>query len=228
MTLRAVLFDHDGTLVDSEPVHHRIWNQVLDPYRVAIPEDLYQRHYAGIPAAANAEDLVRRYGLDVAPAALTEAKNAATRAFLARAAFPLMPGVPEALEELVRLGLRLAVVTGANGHGVRATLAAHGLAHRFCLTVSAEDVARSKPAPDCYLLAARRLGLEPGQCLALEDTQHGLEAAHGAGVPCLALPTPMSRHHDFSHALAVLDGLAEAVQHIRRTLGGQGQAGGRP
>jgi len=219
MPLRAVLFDHDGTLVDSEPVHHRLWNGVLAAYGVAVAEADYQLRYAGLPCRANAEDLVRRFGLAVAPEALAEAKNAATRAFLARAAFPLMPGVPEAVEELDRLGLKLGVVTGANGHGVRRTLGAYGLAGRFAVVVTCDDVARSKPAPDCYLLAARKLGLDPGDCVALEDTGHGLQAAHGAGMPCLALPTPMSRHHDFSQALAVLDGLPAAVAHLRRTLG---------
>jgi len=115
--------------------------------------------------------------------------------------------------------LKLGVVTGANAQGVRATLEAHGLAHRFCISISGDDVVNSKPAPDCYLLAARRLGLDPGECLAIEDTEHGLRAALGAGMPCLALPTAMSQHHDFSGALAVLDGLPDAVDHIRRTLG---------
>ena len=219
MPFRAVLFDHDGTLVDSEPVHHRLWNGVLAAYGVMIADDLYQRRYAGVPCRANAGDLVRRFGLAVAAEVLAEAKNAATRAFLAQAAFPLMPGVSEALEELDRLGLQLGVVTGASGHGVRATLQAYGLTRRFAVIVSGDDVARSKPAPDCYLLAAQRLGLEPGHCVALEDTGPGLQAAHRAGVPCLALPTPMSRHHDFSQALAVLDGMPAAVVHLRRALG---------
>ena len=219
MPFRAVLFDHDGTLVDSEPVHHRLWNGVLAAYGVVIPGDLYQRRYAGVPCLANAGDLVRRFGLAVPAGALAEAKNAATRAFLAESAFPLMPGVAQALEALEGLGLKLGVVTGASGHGVRATLAAYGLGRRFAVIVSGDDVARSKPAPDCYLLAAQRLGLEPGHCVALEDTGPGLQAAHRAGVPCLALPTPMSRHHDFSQALAVLDGMPAAVVHLRRALG---------
>lgn len=76
----------------------------------------------------------------------------------------------------------------------------------------------SKPAPDCYLLALERLGLRAADCLAIEDTQHGVEAACGAGVRCLALPTPMSRHHNFAHAEAVLDGMPQALAYVKKLL----------
>jgi HAD superfamily hydrolase (TIGR01509 family) len=216
MALGAVLFDHDGTLVDSEPVHFLVWKEVLAPYGFALTEQQYREHYAGVPTLANACDLVQRFGVAEDPATLAEAKNAATRDYLRRSAFPLLPGVREAIATFTGLGLRLAVVTGASAFGVDATLRAHGLASHFAVVVSVDDVRHSKPAPDCYLLAIERLGLPAAGCIAIEDTEHGVAAAAGAGISCLALPTAMSRHHDFTQAAAVLDGMDAAVDYVRR------------
>ena len=73
---------------------------------------------------------------------------------------------------------------------------------------------RNKPAPDCYLLAAQRLGLAPAQCVAIEDTQAGVTSAVAAGMACVAVPHALSRHQDFSRASAVVDSLADAVAWI--------------
>ncbi|HTU67517.1 MAG TPA: HAD family phosphatase [Steroidobacteraceae bacterium] len=219
MPLRAILFDHDGTLVDSEPEHFRMWVSVLAPHGVRLSEEQYVTHYAGVPNRASAVDLVSRFELAVDAATLTEAKNAAAREFLSRGAYPLMPGALEAVDEFRRAGLVLAVVTGASANGVRTTLRANDLERHFATVVSGDDVRASKPAPDCYLLALERLGLSAADCLALEDTQHGLQAARGAGIRCLALPTALSKRHDFGGAEAVVEGMSEAVKYVRTLLG---------
>ena len=211
---QAILFDHDGTLVDSEPSHLAIWNEVLEPLGVTIPEPLYKDLYAGMPTPANAVDIAERFGLDVAPAELAERKAEATRAFLAARPFPLMPGTREVLDRLQAAGLRLAVVTGAARDATRASLAGHGILDRFETVVTADDVAFSKPAPDCYLLAARQLGVSPSECVAIEDSEHGLQAAADADVPCVVKPTPMSAHHDFARATVRVDDLHAAAAWI--------------
>lgn len=219
--LRAVLLDHDGTLVDSEPIHYQVWRDVLARHGFALSEAQYRAHYAGVPTLANAVDLVQRFGVAADPVALAEAKNAATRDVLARSAFALLPGVREAIDAFAGLGLALAIVTGASGFGVNATLRAYGIASRFSAVVSGDDVRHSKPAPDCYLLALERLGVAADECVAIEDTEPGVAAAAAAGIRCLAVPTAMSRHHDFSRALAVLDGMGEAVDRVRRLHRGE-------
>ena len=212
--LKAILFDHDGTLVDSEPTHLALWNEVLEPLGVTLPEPLYKDLYAGLPTPANAADIAARFGLDVPAPELAERKAEATRAFLASRPFPLMPGTREVLARLQAAGLRLAVVTGAARDATRASLAAHGILDRFETVVTADDVAFSKPAPDCYRLAARQLGLSPSECVAVEDSAHGLEAAADADVPCVVKPTPMSAHHDFARATVRVDDLHAAADWI--------------
>lgn len=218
MSLRAILFDHDGTLVDSEPVHFQMWATVLMRYGITLSEQQYIAHYAGVPTRANAIDLVRRFELDEDPATLAEMKNAATNDFLLKSAFPLMNGVLDAIVEFRRAGLKLAVVTGANANGVYATLRANDLQTHFTTIVSGDDVRVSKPAPDCYFLAFEKLELRAADCLAIEDTQHGLQAANAAGIRCLALPTHMSRHHNFDCATAILDGMPQAITYVQQLL----------
>ena len=216
MPIKAIFFDHDGTLVDSEPVHYQLWRDVAATHGVALSEALYRDRYAGIPTADNAVDLVARFSLEATPAALAEAKNLATRRFLACNAFPLMPGVSDLVPWCHGAGLRLAIVTGAGHDGVQSTLRQHALGDYFETVVSGDDVANSKPAPDCYLLAVRRLGLLPSECVAIEDTEHGVNSAAAAGVRCLAVPNEMSRQHDFSQATAVFNDLAAAAAWLRR------------
>lgn len=210
----AVCFDHDGTLVDSEPIHYRLWRDVLVPHGVTLTEEQYKDRYSGVPTLANAQDLVERHDLAVPVEALAMAKHQAMSAFVTRAAFPLLPDVPAAVAHLRAQGLRLAVVTGTARISIDATLREHGLAPYFETVVAAEDVVRNKPAPDGYLLAAQRLGLAPAQCVAIEDTEHGVNSAAAAGVACVAVPHALSRHHDFSRATVVAASLPEAVAWI--------------
>ena len=215
MKLRAVLFDHDGTLVDSEPIHYQLWVQVLRRYGVTISEEVFNSVCAGMPTLANAVDLVKRYNLPVQAENLAEEKHTITKEFLAENAYPLMPGVQKAIQALIKQGLTLAIVTGANQHSVGATVRTYSFDRHFAYVISADDVQKSKPAPDCYLLALEKLGLRPEECLAIEDTEHGLRAASQAGIPCLVLPTELSMNHDFSLATVVVKEMSQVVQYAR-------------
>ena len=216
--LLALLLDHDGTLVDSESAHHLLWNAVLAPFGASITALEYERDYAGLPALDNGAQSVARFGLRATAEDLAQAKFAATRAYLQDQAFPLMPGVSAALAHW-RGRFRLGVVTGARTFAVQNTLQKHGLAEGFECVVSADDVARTKPDPACYRLALARMGLAAENVLAIEDTAHGVEAATGAGVRCIAIPTPLSAGHDFSAACAVLPDMTAAVAWIDSQTG---------
>jgi HAD superfamily hydrolase (TIGR01509 family) len=212
--LKAVLFDHDGTLVDSEAVHHALWNQVLQPYGVQIPLDVYMQHYSGVPALANGEDVRQRYQLATSAEALAAAKNSAAETYLQTHAFPLMPGVRESLARVNAAALRKGVVTGARRFAIAATLRSHALAHEFETVVSADDVVHSKPAPDCYWLALQHMGLQAAEAVAFEDTEHGVASAVAAGLACVAIPTPMSAAQNFSAATVVLPDMESAVDWV--------------
>ncbi|MCP4186568.1 MAG: HAD family hydrolase [Gammaproteobacteria bacterium] len=145
---------------------------------------------------------------------LIDKKLKANQAFLARNPFPLIPGALESIEKLHNHGLKLAIVTGANQHSLNRTVDAYGLEKFASTFISSDDVTHSKPAPDCYLLAMEKLGVKAHESIALEDTEHGMKAAVAAGISCLAIPTEMSEHHDFSAAHGVFEDIIEASDWI--------------
>lgn len=216
--LQAVLFDHDGTLVDSELIHFQLWLEVLQSFGVSLSLGLYKERYAGLPTPANAADMVARFKMKLSAVELADAKNLITSDFLARGAFPLMPGAHSAVESFNGFGLKMAVVTGGARHGVDASLKEHALSDYFDTIVSCDDVRASKPSPDCYLLALERLGLPAQACVAIEDTEAGLKAAKAAGLICLAIPTLISKHQNFSAAEKTFHGMDEATRWVKRQI----------
>nr|WP_321238301.1 HAD family phosphatase [uncultured Tolumonas sp.] len=216
MQLKAIFFDFDGTLVNSEPLHFQMWQQVLTDYGVGLTEQQYKEYYAGVPTVLNAMDMVKRFALSVPYDVLSNAKKALTRAVVADSGFPLMPAVLETLVHFSRGGLKLGIVTGAARKNVKVTLGLNSLDAYFSVIVSGEDISRNKPAPDCYLLAMEMLGVSKSECLAFEDTESGVRAAASAGITCLAVPTVMSSHHDFPDATGIFASLQQASEWVDR------------
>lgn len=214
--LKAVLFDHDGTLVDSEGVHYQMWMEVLKPYHVSISTEQYMQLYSGMPTLDNAIDLVERFQLAVSVDTLATKKLAVAHEYLEHHAFPLMAGAQDILDYFQQQPtIQQAIVTGAGARIVNATVRSHQLENYFSTIVSYDDVELSKPAPDCYLLAAQRLKLDPSECIAIEDTEHGVAAATAAGIACIAIPNMQSQRHDFSKAIAILPNLQVAQAWLR-------------
>lgn len=218
MSIKAILFDHDGTLVDSEPAHFRIWRKVLSGYGVDLSEQQYSDYYAGVPTPANALDMVSRFSIETEPESLARKKVLAMSDFISRTSFPLMPSARETVRRFHALGLQLAIVTGSGQEVVTATMRTHALRPLFATVVSGDDVQRNKPHPDGYLLAMQRLGLSAKECLAVEDTEAGLNAAAEAGIDCLVVPNDMSMHHDFSRAREKFARMDEVGEWVERRL----------
>lgn len=210
MAIRAILYDHDGTLVDSETKHFQLWADVLSPLGVELSVEIYKQFHAGLPTPTNAQDIKVRYGLPHTVAELNDMKEQRTHEFLSNEKFPLMPGVAESIDFFRNRKLQLAVVTGAGKQGVTTSIGRHGLQEAFDEIVSADDVEKSKPAPDSYLLALKKLDIEAHECIAIEDTSHGAQAAQAAGIECVVVPNSMSSNHDFPYAVNVCDNIMQA------------------
>lgn len=211
---QAVLFDLDGTLVDSEAVHLQIWQQCLAPYGVSIDIAQYKAQMAGVPSSQNSVLLVRQFGLSVSASALCAIKEQATTDWLTHQAYPAMPGVANCLAALQNANVPLALVTGSVADHALPTLKAHGWLDVFQTIVTRDRVVHSKPAPDSYLLAAQELGLAPEHCVAIEDTTHGLAAAVAAGMATLVVPTAYSYMQDFSAAHAQFADMGEVQAYL--------------
>jgi HAD superfamily hydrolase (TIGR01509 family) len=207
LTLAAVIFDMDGVLLDSEPLHDEVVQAVLAECGVHTvdPGD-----YVGMTSRDSFARICRDHAPREDPVALDARYTARVIRVLRQHATPL-PGVPEVLRALRQRGLRLAVASSSRQEIIDATLDGLGIAGLFDALVSAADVPRGKPAPDVFLEAARRLGTAPEACVVIEDSERGVQAARAAGMPCVAIPCGATREHDFSAATLVLGALPELL-----------------
>jgi HAD superfamily hydrolase (TIGR01509 family) len=205
--IRAVLFDLDGLLIDSEGLHFACWRDALASVEFTLTEQCYLDHWtrAGLGIA----DFCAGHGISRDPGLLRQLK---ARLYERRVLtdLQLMPGARRCLEEL--LGhKRLALATAGYPEAVNPALEKLGLRPYFQAIVTRHDVQRFKPAPDVFLRAAQRLNVEPAHCLVLEDAEKGVIAAHAAGMKCIAIPTAHTADNDFSLATKVLPSLSEVT-----------------
>ena len=185
---RAYLFDCDGTIADSMPLHYRAWKQALGEWGCTFDERLFYA-WGGRPASEIIQALNRAQGLEMPVDTLTARKE---ELYLLQ--IPMLEAVPEVLEHIhARHGhIPLAVVSGGRRDSVVSSLTALHLLDKFDTIVSAEDYTNGKPAPDAFLLAAQRLGVAAGDCLVFEDTELGIAAATAAGMASVLVPARAS------------------------------------
>ncbi|PLX43080.1 MAG: HAD family phosphatase [Hyphomicrobiales bacterium] len=213
--LKAVLFDHDGTLVDSEGVHCRHWQSVMAGHGVFLTETTYNRELLGIPNEENAKWLIREFRIDATPESLIREKQIAAQNYLNENAFPLIPDAKQVIGLFRAAGIRTGVVSGAERIGPLSTFDSYGLSASMDVLVTGDDVQNRKPSPEGYLSAMAQLDLRPEECLAVEDSGTGVQAAAAAGLTCCAVPTIHTAHHDFSAATHKMSSLTEVYEWAR-------------
>lgn len=181
---KAYLFDCDGTIADSMPLHHEAWQEALASYGANFPKHLFYA-WAGVPVPRTVEMINEELGFSAPPEAVTEAREAA---YLRR--LPEVKPVASVLAEMDRMRgkLPMAVVSGSPHASVEKTLTYLGLRDRFQTIVGGDDSPRGKPNPDPFLLAAERLGVAPADCLVFEDGELGIQAAIAAGMRWVRVP----------------------------------------
>jgi HAD superfamily hydrolase (TIGR01509 family) len=201
----AVIFDMDGVLIDSEPIHQAATERILATEGHLLDPAIY-RTYIGTTLWATWEDLCRRFQLRHPQ---NHYERCYTDEVLRALAEPLQaaPGVYQLVSGLRERGVPIALASSSQRAWVEATLRGIGLVTAFSAVVSGDEVALGKPAPDIFLLAARRLGVEPGQCLVIEDSPHGVAAARAAGIDVVAVRTPHVDSDLLAAATLVIDSL---------------------
>jgi HAD superfamily hydrolase (TIGR01509 family) len=214
--LPHVIFDLDGLMVDSEPLARIAWEQVLLTHDRRLDERTYHK-IIGLRLADTSRLLQETYQLDVQAEDLGRAKEAAMNELLLKGV-PAMPGLMKLLAALQQRGLAWGVATSSRHSYAQLVLDQLALLEQAGAIAGGDEVSRGKPFPDIYLLAARRLGAQPGSCLALEDSAPGAKAATAAGMLTVAIPGDHTRAAEFAFVDAVYPSLDKVADDLDRLL----------
>jgi HAD superfamily hydrolase (TIGR01509 family) len=186
----AYLFDCDGTIADSMPLHYVAWKKTLAENNCDFPETLFYE-WGGMPTDKIVAQLNKMHGLNMSVEHVVTTKERRFYDLL-----PTLKVIPEVLEHIDDKHGRIpfAVVSGGTRESVSKTLTILGLLDRFPILVCADDYTRGKPDPQAYLMAAEQLGVAPARCLVFEDTELGIQAARAAGMQWVKIPAPWERN----------------------------------
>jgi HAD superfamily hydrolase (TIGR01509 family) len=214
--MNAVVFDMDGVLLDSEPLHHVVLNEVLAAEGRHLSFDDY-RPYIGTTLEYTWSDLIRRFHLTGPVEQYILRYDQGILESYHRHSV-IAPGVRRLLDLLIERGIRRAVASSSRTSWVEAALETLGIRGDFELIVSGDMITRSKPDPEIYLLAAERLQLDPADCLAVEDSPKGAAAAATAGMTVVGVRTAYTAHLSLDGATVVLDTLEQFTPDLLASL----------
>jgi HAD superfamily hydrolase (TIGR01509 family) len=205
--IRALVFDFDGLIVDTETPIFDIWRDI---FRRLGQELRIEDWKDALGTQGGYDPVAHLAALLEAPVDAEALENEARqRHWAACRKQPLLPGVRERLDEARALGLGAAVASSSSADWVNAWLEHHGIRKHFGAVCTQEDVALVKPAPDLFLLAAARLNVEPQACLVFEDSPNGIRAASAAGMRCVAVRNDVTRSLALPPSDLLLESLAE-------------------
>ncbi|MGI9537681.1 MAG: HAD family hydrolase [Desulfocapsaceae bacterium] len=214
-TINALIFDMDGTLVDSERIHWQAWKETLAIHGIQIPDYEDFKKYVGVSDEHMAQEFSDAAEAELDPTRLVSGK---CRAYLELVPeISLLPGVRQTLDRW-RDRYPLAIASSSPLSELFAILGHHGLGDRFDQVVGGDMVARKKPNPEIYQMVVGLLGVPASTCIAFEDSQSGVAAAKSAGLVAVAVPHAMSADHDFSGADIILETLSDFDEGVLQKL----------
>ncbi len=213
--IKAVLFDMDGLMIDSEPFHQKAFDTVLKEYGSSLSVEENNVLYVGIGDIAAAADMVKRKQLPISKEELIQKKQAVYMQYL-KSDIIAQDGLRELLIELKRLKFKTAVASGSTLDEIKAIVTHLKIDEYFDFLCSSSQVPNGKPAPDIFLFAASKLGVDPAECIVLEDAPSGLRAGIAANMHVVIVPSRETKGKDFTGADVVLISLKEVPAYIKQ------------
>ena len=207
---KAVVFDLDGTLIDSEALVKEAHFAACAELGVTMTDAQFLA-LVGLHREANDAQLLGYYGSDFP----LESFIAATRAHVGDRVAPLKPGALETMAALDEIGLRFGLATSSRRPWVERHFSTHGLTHRFGAVVTRHDVVNGKPDPEPYLRASHLLGAAPQDVLAIEDSHAGVRSAHGAGCMTVMAPDLLAADEEMREKAIVVASLHDVIALLR-------------
>jgi len=204
--IKAVIFDMDGLMVDSELFQSMAFKKILKRYGIEAKEEIVQ--VIGIREVENWEIIKKKYGLKEDTAKLMKERGKIYIKILKEKAVA-MPGLYKLIDSLKKSGYKIALASSSVYEHVQIVLKKLKLQKDFNIIISGGDVNRGKPDPEVYLITAKKLSVKPIDCLVLEDAYTGVIAAKNAKMKCIAVPNKYTKNQDFSKADLVVKSLEE-------------------
>ncbi|MFH1587515.1 MAG: HAD family phosphatase [Candidatus Diapherotrites archaeon] len=207
MAIKAVIFDFDGVIADTDSMWHGSIAEFMGKRNIELTEEDYE-NIVGKTFSNKFQILKEKYGLD---GDYDEFHNnthiAATKKIAGE--LPLNPGVKELINSLEEMGIILAIASANSKKNIHLITDKFNLTDKFSVMVDIHDVTEHKPSPAVYLKTAEKLGIAPNECVAVEDTQLGVESAKNAEMKAIAVPGKFSKGQDFSRADLMVESLEE-------------------
>ncbi|MEK3734844.1 MULTISPECIES: HAD family hydrolase [Paenibacillus] len=206
--LKAFIFDMDGVIIDSEPLHFEVDIQVMNDFGTSITREKLEQ-YVGMTNPEMWASIKDEYRLTQSVSEIIEYQLSNKISILTSKEMEPIEGIRELLDALKANGIPAAIASSSPPVFIEAVLRKFGLQDHFDAVVSGEEVEKGKPAPDVYLKAAELLGVEPQHCMVLEDARHGVAAAKAAGMTCIGFVNPNSGNQDLSQADHIVKSVSE-------------------
>lgn len=212
--MKAFIFDFDGLIIDTEVAEFDSWKEMYAEHGAELTLDVWADVVGSalgyFDPFAHLEELI---GKPVDRGRIGAERRRRTMQRIAQ--MPILPGIEHYIAEAKRRNLALGVASNSSHEWVEGHLGHIGLLHHFDVIRCRDDVENPKPAPDLYQATLAALGVAPHEAIAFEDSPHGVRAAVGAGIFCVAIPSTLTKHLDFSHANLKVDSLADlAVENL--------------
>ena len=206
---KSIIFDMDGVIIDSEPLHFEVEKRLFKDLGLAISD---QEHgsFVGTASTTMWRHLKDKYKLTQSVQELVEMERASYMDYLlSRENEGPIPGVAESIEDLYKNKVKLVVASSASIKNIEVVLKMFNLERFFEARVSADEVKNGKPAPDIFLYASKIIDAQPEECIAIEDSKNGVEAAKSAAMKCIGFKNPNSGKQDLSSADMVINSFSE-------------------
>jgi HAD superfamily hydrolase (TIGR01509 family) len=210
---RALIFDFDGVLADSEKWHFSTYSEVFARYGHTVDEEEYYKYWTSQGLGARGE--IERFKLDLDPIAIRDEKRPLFSERCRDGSIELYPESFEILERLAKMDKILTIASGTSSHDITAILDNAGIRDYFFEIVGCDTVPSIKPAPDLFLEMLKRLEMDAKNCLVIEDAEKGMQAANAAGIPVIVIRTNETRYFDFSDADLTLNSHTEFLEMTR-------------
>ncbi len=207
--IRAIIFDFDGLILDTEEPIYRSWVEVYEAHGEALPFERWVQIVGSTTAEFHPQHhLEERLGRPLTPDVIDRRIGRRTELILAQ---QMLPGIVQHIDSANALGLKLGVASSSTRDWVSGHLDRLGILGQFDCVRCRDDVSRAKPAPDLYIAVLDCLGIGAPEAIAIEDSPNGVIAAKGAGLRCVAIPNTITAGLDLSHADVILRSLSEVT-----------------